>query len=141
MPICSPLSAMKKSFLFRLKTYLFFTLLIPFISLFTHAVEFEVGRTPPAKNNLPTLGSGLAMSKGYYRGSPLGELSGWTLSIWFEANSDKKGDLLGIVRNENKGEAYRLTYENGSISFGDPKQKNRPWKLTVQGVGTEKWNH
>ena len=46
---------MKKSFLFRLKTYLFFTLLIPFISLITHAVEFELGRTPPAKNNLPTL--------------------------------------------------------------------------------------
>ena len=44
------------------------------------------------------------MSKGYYRGSPLGELSGWTLSLWFEAKSDKKGDLFGIVRNENNGE-------------------------------------
>ena len=115
MPICSPLSVMKKSFLFRLKTYLFFTLLIPFISSITHAVEFEVGRTPPAKNNLPTLGSGLAMSKGYYRGSPLGELSGWTLSLWFEAKSDKKGDLFGIVRNENNGEAYRcLLYTSPS---------------------------
>ena len=58
------------------------------------AVEFQVGRTPPAKNNIPILGSGLAMSQGYYRGSPLGELSGWTLSLWFEAKSDKKGDLL-----------------------------------------------
>ena len=83
------------------------------LPLLTQAkVEFEVGRTPPAKNNLPSLGSGLAMSKGYYRGSPLGELSGWTLSLWFEAKSDKKGDLFGIVRNENNGEAYRLTYEN-----------------------------
>ena len=63
MPIRSPLYDMKKSFLFRLKTYLFFTLLIPFISSITHAVEFELGRTPPAKNNLPTLGSGLAMGK------------------------------------------------------------------------------
>ena len=132
---------MKKSFLFRLKKYLFFALLFPLISLFTHAVEFDVGRTPPPKNNLPTLGSGLAMSKGYYRGSPIGELSGWTLSLWFEAKSDKKGDLFGIVRNENNGEAYRLTYEKGTLSFGDPKQKNKPWKLTVQGVEKEKWNH
>ena len=105
------------------------------------AVEFQVGRTPPAKNNIPILGSGLAMSQGYYRGSPLGELSGWTLSLWFEAKSDKKGDLFGIVRNENNGEAYRLTYENGTLSFGDPKQKNRPWKLLVKGVEKEKWNH
>ena len=104
-------------------------------------VEFEVGRTPPAKNDLATLGSGLAMSKGYYRGSPMGELSGWTLSLWFEAISDKKGDLLGIVRNENNGEAYRLTYESGSLSFGDPKQKKRPWKLVVQGVRKGQWNH
>ncbi len=105
------------------------------------AVEFQVGRTPPAKNNIPILGSGLAMSQGYYRGSPLGELSGWTLSLWFEAKSNKKGDLFGIVRNENNGEAYRLTYENGTLSFGDPKQKNRPWKLLVKGVEKEKWNH
>ncbi|MEC7542553.1 MAG: DUF6797 domain-containing protein [Verrucomicrobiota bacterium] len=105
------------------------------------AVEFQVGRTPPAKNNIPILGSGLAMSQGYYRGSPLGELSGWTLSLWFEAKSDKKGDLFGIVRNENNGEAYRLTYENGTLSFGDPQQKNRPWKLLVKGVEKEKWNH
>ncbi len=105
------------------------------------SVEFEGGRTPLPKNNLPTLGSGLAMSKGYYRGSPMGELSGWTLSLWFEASSDKKGDLLGIVRNENNGEAYRLTYENGSLSFGDPKQKKRPWKLVVKGVMKEQWNH
>ena len=105
------------------------------------SVEFEGGRTPLPKNNLPTLGSGLAMSKGYYRGSPMGELSGWTLSLWFEASSDKKGDLLGIVRNENNGEAYRLTYENGSLSFGDPKQKKRPWKLVVNGVKKEQWNH
>ena len=105
------------------------------------SVEFEGGRTPLPKNNLPALGSGLAMSKGYYRGSPMGELSGWTLSLWFEASSDKKGDLLGIVRNENNGEAYRLTYENGSLSFGDPKQKKRPWKLVVNGVKKEQWNH
>ena len=105
------------------------------------AVEFQVGRTPPAKNNIPILGSGLAMSQGYYRGSPLGELSGWTLSLWFEAKSNKKGDLFGIVRNENNGEAYRLTYENGTLSFGDPQQKNRPWKLLVKGVEKEKWNH
>ena len=132
---------MKKSYLLRLIKYLFFTLLFPFTSSFTHAVEFEVGRTPPTKNNLTSLGSGLAMSKGYYRGSPIGELSGWTLSLWFEAKSDKKGDLFGIVRNENNGEAYRLTYENGTLSFGDPKQKNRPWKLMVKGVEKEKWNH
>ena len=104
-------------------------------------VEFEVGRTPPPKNNLPTLGSGLAMSKGYYRGPPLGELSGWTLSLWFVAKSNEKGDLFGIVRNQNNGEAYRLTYENGALFFGDPKQKKRPWKLFVQGVKKEKWNH
>ena len=105
------------------------------------SVEFEGGRTPLPKNNLPALGSGLAMSKGYYRGSPMGELSGWTLSLWFEASSDKKGDLLGIVRNENNGEAYRLTYESGSLFFGDPKQKKRPWKLVVNGVKKEQWNH
>ena len=105
------------------------------------SVEFEGGRTPLPQKNLPTLGSGLAMSKGYYRGSPMGELSGWTLSLWFEARSDKKGDLLGIVRNENNGEAYRLTYESGSLSFGDPKQKKRPWKLVVTGVKKEQWNH
>ena len=128
------------SFVFLIKSILIAVTLmgssIPAIS-----VEFEGGRTPPAKNNLPTLGSGLAMSKGYYRGSPMGELSGWTLSLWFEAKSDKKGDLFGIVRNENNGEAYRLTYENGSLSFGDPKQKKRPWKLMVEGVEKEQWNH
>ena len=88
------------SFVFLIKSILIAVTLMgsstPAIS-----VEFEGGRTPPAKNNLPTLGSGLAMSKGYYRGSPMGELSGWTLSLWFEAKSDKKGDLFGIVRNEN----------------------------------------
>ncbi len=110
-------------------------------SAFAVPVEFEVGRTPIPKKGLPVLGSGLAMSRGYYRGSPLGELSGWTLSLWFEPKSNKKGDLFGIVRNENKGEAYRLTYENEAISFGDPKQKKRPWKLTVQEVKKEKWNH
>jgi len=130
---------MKKAFLKITKILLSISIFCSFLT--AAPVEFEVGRTPPAKNNLPTLGSGLAMSKGYYRGSPLGELSGWTLSLWFEAKSDKKGDLFGIVRNENNGEAYRLTYENGSISFGDPKQKNRPWKLMVQGVEKEKWNH
>ena len=132
---------MRKSFLFHIQILLFFILVFPFTSIFTHAVEFEVGRTPPAKNNLPTLGSGLAMSKGYYRGSPLGELSGWTLSFWFEAKSDKKGDLFGIVRNENNGEAYRLTYENGTLTFGDPKQKKGAWKLVIKGVEKEKWNH
>ena len=49
-------------------------------------VEFEVGRTPSSKNGNPVLGSGLALSKGYYPGSPVGELSGWTLSLWFEAH-------------------------------------------------------
>ena len=92
-------------------------------SAFAVPVEFEVGRTPIPKKGLPVLGSGLAMSRGYYRGSPLGELSGWTLSLWFEPKSNKKGDLFGIVRNENKGEAYRLTYENEAISLGAPKQK------------------
>jgi len=132
-------------FLYQLRNYflqfLIFSLFASLPLLAQAKVEFEVGRTPPTKNNLPSLGSGLAMSKGYYRGSPLGELSGWTLSLWFEAKSDKKGDLFGIVRNENNGEAYRLTYENGTLSFGDPKQKNRPWKLMVKGVEKEKWNH
>lgn len=123
---------MKNSILKITNCFLFMVFF--FSSALAIPVEFEVGRTPPPKNNLPTLGSGLAMSKGYYRGSPLGELSGWTLSLWFEAKSNKKGDLFGIVRNENNGEAYRLTYENGALSFGDPKQKKRPWKLFVQGV-------
>ena len=122
-------------------TNCFLFMVFCFSSALAIPVEFEVGRTPPPKNNLPTLGSGLAMSKGYYRGSPLGELSGWTLSLWFEAKSNKKGDLFGIVRNENNGEAYRLTYENGALYFGDPKQKKRPWKLVVQGVKKGKWNH
>ena len=121
------------------KPFLFFVFFCS--SAWAFPVEFEVGRIPPPQKGLPTLGSGLAMSKGYYPGSPLGELSGWTLSIWFEPKSDKRGDLFGIVRNQSKGEAYRLTYEKGAISFGDPKQKKRPWKLVIQGVIKEKWNH
>ena len=130
---------MKRTFQRITKVFLVISISLSFVA--AASVEFEVGRTPPPKNNLPSLGSGLAMSKGYYRGSPLGELSGWTLSLWFEAKSNKKGDLFGIVRNEDKGEAYRLTYENGTLTFGDPKQKKGAWKLLVKGVQKEKWNH
>ena len=92
---------MKRTFQRITKVFLVISISLSFVA--AASVEFEVGRTPPPKNNLPSLGSGLAMSKGYYRGSPLGELSGWTLSLWFEAKSNKKGDLFGIVRNEDKG--------------------------------------
>lgn len=104
-------------------------------------VEFEVGRSPTPKGNLPILGSGLAMSKGYYKQAPVGELSGWTLSFWFEAKSDKKGVLLGIVRNEKNDEAYRLTYEKGTLAFEDLMMGKGIWKLLVKEVEKEKWNH
>ena len=42
-------------------------------------------------------------------GSPLGELS-YGHFYGLKQNQIKK-DLFGIVRNENNGEAYRLTYE------------------------------
>tara|TARA_B100001093_G_scaffold38481_2_gene32919 strand:- start:954 stop:4169 length:3216 start_codon:yes stop_codon:yes gene_type:complete len=104
-------------------------------------VEFGEGRTPPPKNNLPVLGSGFAMSKGYYRGSPVGELSGWTLSLWFEVHSTKKGDLFGIVSEPTKGRGFRLTSENGSLIFSDNTQKRKPWSLRVEGISQETWHH
>lgn len=104
-------------------------------------VEFEVGRTPSSKNGNPVLGSGLAMSKGYYPGSPVGELSGWTLSLWFEAHSNKKGDILGIVSDRRKGYGYRLTFENKTLTFIDNTKKRKPWNLKVDDVELETWHH
>ncbi len=103
-------------------------------------VEFDTGRPRPPKNGLPVLGSGLAMSKGYYRGVPVGELAGWTMTLWFEARSNKKGELFGIVRNEVKGEAFRLAYENGSLTFGGDDKRKKSWKLEANGIIPEKWH-
>ena len=40
---------------------------------------------------------GLAMEVGFFRGVPLGELAGWTASLWFQADAESSGDLMGIV--------------------------------------------
>jgi len=105
------------------------------------AVEFDTGRTQPPRNGIPVLGSGLAMSQGYYRGVPVGELSGWTMTLWFEARSAKKGEIFGIVTNENKGEAFRLVYEDGTLTFGALDNPKKVWKLVVKEAAPETWHH
>ena len=102
-------------------------------------VEFDTGRQKPAVNGVPVLGSGLAMSRGYFRGVPVGELAGWTMTLWFEPNSNQKGDFFGIVRNESKGDAFRLTYEDGTVTFSGVARKKK-WALRGNGIAPEKWH-
>ena len=98
-------------------------------------VEFDTGRPQPSLN-----GSGLAMSKGRYRGLPVGELSGWTMALWFEARSEKGGEIFGIVTNESKDEAFRLAYDGGSLKFGSQDKPDRKWELVAEEVELEKWH-
>ena len=111
-----------------------------------NALEFDTGRPRPQKNGLPVLGSGLALSSGSFRGVPKGELAGWTVSLWFYANSasNSKGDLFSIVRNPANGDVIRLRFEKDGLSFyaARGKKKGRPgWKLETNNVTPQRWHH
>lgn len=106
-------------------------------------LEFDTGRPRPPKAGMPVMGSGLAMSEGYYRGVPKGELAGWTVSLWFQPNSEAKGEIFNIVLGEKNGTALRLEYEAGALHFTGPAQGKRPgWKIGAQeGATPGKWHH
>lgn len=90
------------------------------------------------------MGTGLALSQGYYRGVPRGEQSGWTVSLWFQANSEKKGELFNIVLNEKSGSAVRLVHESGRLTLRGPGRRRQPdWTLSTKPdtVPTGKWQH
>jgi len=108
-----------------------------------HPLEFDTGRTRPPKAGFPVMGAGLAMSGGYYREVPRGELAGWTASLWIQANSPDRGEILNIVTNEKKGEAVRLVYESGSLRFIIPSRGNRPQrKIGGEGIIEQvSWHH
>ena len=104
--------------------------------------EFDTGRTRPAIGGIPVLGSGLAMSGGYYRGIPVGELAGWTASLWFQAKSGKQGEVFGIVFGAGSGEGVRLRYADGQLSLSGPKRKRKPgWEMVAEGISEGEWHH
>ena len=105
------------------------------------SIEFDVGRPRPAVNGVPVLGSGLAMSGGFFQGVPVGELPRWTLSLWFHAESVEKGDLFSVVLHRQSGEGYQLFLENGGLRLakvgGGPK---RQWSFEAAKVSPGQWH-
>ncbi len=107
---------------------------------------FDTGRPRPPIEGFPVLGSGLALSGGHFRGVPLGELAGWTASLWFQPNSDQRGDLMNIVRNAKEGKAIRLTWEQGEIRLTAPfnrKPKDGSpdhWEFKTKVHDPDKWH-
>lgn len=126
-----------------------FLLSILFLGLAVHAdeprpIEFDTGRPRPPKAGFPVMGSGLAMSGGCYRGVPMGELSGWTMSLWFQPRSGDKGEIFNAVLNEKQGAAIRLVYEAGVLRWEVPgKNPKRPGRAIVcKGKAQpERWHH
>lgn len=106
--------------------------------------EFDSGRPRPPKAGFPVMGVGLALSHGYYRGVPRGEQSGWTVSLWFQANSEAKGEIFNIVLDEKSGSAVRLVHESGGLTLRGPGRRNQPdWTLPTKAnaVSSGKWQH
>ena len=106
-------------------------------------IEFDTGRPRAPINGVPVLGSGLALSKGYLRGVPVGELSGWTMTLWFQPNSEKKGELFGIVSNAKKNASVSLSYQSGTLTLtgpGRPGRNSKPLQLIARGIAPEKWH-
>lgn len=105
--------------------------------------EFDTGRPQPVTQGSLSLGSGLAMSRGYFRGVPLGEMGGWTISIWFQPQSDTKGDIFGLVLDPASGKAVRVTCEDGKLSVNGPGRnpKDKGWAVDAGEVEPEKWHH
>lgn len=104
-------------------------------------IKYDDGRRPIAKNGLPAQGSGLALSRGYYRGTPVGELSGWTLSLWFKLRSEKKGVLFEILTERSKGRGYRMIFNEDSLLFSDNTRKRKPWSCRIEGIRQGTWHH
>ena len=120
---------------------LFLLLFLSGLLLAQEPVEFDTGRPRPPKAGMPVLGSGLALSGGYFRGVPKGEQAGWTISLWFYANSDTGGDLFNVVRNAKSGDVLRLTSESSKVIFQVPGRRKQPGKtLEVKDVSRESWH-
>jgi hypothetical protein len=66
---------------------------------------------------------GLAMSGGYFRGVPLGELAGWSASIWFQTDSQNPGDIFGLVLDRNDDRIVRLQYDAGKLRLVIPHRR------------------
>ncbi|MCO8121660.1 c-type cytochrome [Stieleria sp. TO1_6] len=104
--------------------------------------EFDSGRPQPVPQGSLSLGSGLAMRRGYFRGVPLGEMEGWTISVWFQPHSKIKGDLFGLVLGAADNQAVRVTYESGRLSVSGPGRGRNPqrWTLDAGNVAVDKWH-
>lgn len=89
------------------------------------------------------MGTGLAMRHGYYRGVPKGELAGWTVSLWFQPNSGKMGEIINVVLDEKRGRAIRLRYQSEGLTLSSPGKRDGPDReISVnKGALAEKWNH
>lgn len=60
------------------------------------------------------------MSAGYFRGVPLGELPGWSVSIWFQTDSQHSGDIFGVVLDRKDDRIVRLQYDAGQLRLVIP---------------------
>lgn len=78
----------------------------------SRTVEYESGRR------------GLARSAGYVQGAPLGDVSGWTLSLWFQANSDKGGRLFDLVIEPGNDQSLSLLVEGDELVLLFPAGKS-----------------
>ncbi len=103
--------------------------------------EYDTGRPRPPIAGFPVMGEGLALSHGYYRGVPKGELAGWTVSLWIHPDSEKRGEIFNVVLNEKQGAAVRLMHEGNGLLLTGPRRKDR-WVLrTDTGATPGSWHH
>lgn len=110
-------------------------------------LEFATGRPQPLPEGTLMLGSGLAMSGGYLQGVPLGELPGWTASLWFQPRSSQRGELFNLVFNRDKDEVLRLIYDEGYIQLSGPSISGRAkrempdgWQFQARLDNPDEWH-
>lgn len=111
-------------------------------------LEFDTGRPQPAVEGFPTLGTGLALSRGHLPGVSAGELAGWTASLWFRARSTEEGTIFGVGVKPSRDQdpsvvsAIRLMVEDGKLVLMGPTNDDRKtWRFETPLASPETWNH
>lgn len=106
-------------------------------------LEFDTGRPQQSVEGQASLGSGLALSRGYVRGVPMGELSGWTASVWFRvpAESGSEGMIFGVKINEDLGTSMRLRWVGDKLVLAGPDGKKPDhWKFETEIDEAGSWH-
>jgi mono/diheme cytochrome c family protein len=105
-------------------------------------LEFDTGHPQPAVEGQAALAAGLALSRGYVRGVPMGELAGWTASLWFKGADEVDGTIFGVVIDDRAGTSMQLRWHEGELRLAGPAG-NEPngWKFETEVENPGSWHH